>query len=573
MRVSVSIIAALAAFDLAVAVSDGCRCFPGDDCWPGETAWSSFNATVGGRLIRTVPIGHVCHDPDYDEAACEAVKAEWVHTDIHIESSHSVMTPFAANASCDPMAPRELPCVIGTYVQYSVAVNSAEDISKTIQFANEKNIRLVIRNTGHDYLGKSTGAGALAIWTRNLKDVEKLEWSDAEYEGPAVKMGAGMLASEVAGFTDQEGLVVVSGNCPSVGLAGGFLQGGGHGPLGNRFGMAADNALEFEVVDGTGKLVTANRDEHSDLFWALRGGGAGTYGVVVSATVKAFPDMPVSFGTLMFAAAGLAKDVYYGACEAFYEILPALVDAGCVPIFLFTPDAFMLQELIGPDVTPEQMEELLKPFLTKLDKDEIQYMKEITHYEKYRDFQKEALAPMLKNQANFIMGSSWLISRTVVTTQAKEYFETVRNIVNKGAIVQQLGFNFEKKAQSDIDNAVLPGWRDTLIHAVVAVPYSYAASVEENKEVFAALKDQYVMKLAALSPETGAYGNEASPFHENWKRDYYGIHYDRLNAIKDKYDPDHTFYAVAAVGNDYWVEKPDKRICKAKPSAPVKDEL
>jgi len=59
-----------------------CRCFPGDACWPTEETWTSFNASVNGNLIRTVPIGSVCHDPHYDEKACEAVKAKWRDTDI-----------------------------------------------------------------------------------------------------------------------------------------------------------------------------------------------------------------------------------------------------------------------------------------------------------------------------------------------------------------------------------------------------------------------------------------------------------------------------------------------------------
>lgn len=84
------------------------------------------------------------------------------------------MAPFFANASCDPFTERDARCEHGSYVTYAVDVRSAEDVASTLKFAKSKNIRIVIRNTGHDWNGKSTGAGALAIWTHNLKDIKVL---------------------------------------------------------------------------------------------------------------------------------------------------------------------------------------------------------------------------------------------------------------------------------------------------------------------------------------------------------------------------------------------------------------
>ena len=57
-----------------------CRCLPGDACWPSSATWNKLNATVGGRLVATVPIGSPCHDPTYDEAACTALQNEWTST-------------------------------------------------------------------------------------------------------------------------------------------------------------------------------------------------------------------------------------------------------------------------------------------------------------------------------------------------------------------------------------------------------------------------------------------------------------------------------------------------------------
>jgi len=204
-----------------------CRCFPGDACWPEKADWDAFNTTLGGKLIATKPIASVCHeDPfaPYDAQACADLQAVWDFPATHYKTSSSVMAPFFANQSCDPFLPKEAQCVIGTYVQYAVNAASASDYQSTIAFTKENNLRLVIRNTGHDYLGKSTGAGAVAIWTHNLKDIQVLDYQSPSYTGKALKMGAGVQAFEAQAAAHAEGLVVVGGNCESVGIAGGYTQ-------------------------------------------------------------------------------------------------------------------------------------------------------------------------------------------------------------------------------------------------------------------------------------------------------------------------------------------------------------
>lgn len=243
------------------------------------------------------------------------------------------MAPFFANRSCDPFTERSARCVLGTYVQYTVNVSSAADIVDGITFANDRNIRLVIRTTGHDYNGKSTGAGALGLWMQNLKDIEFKDWSDRHYTGKAIKMGAGVLGSEAYKAADAEGLQVLGGECPTVAIPGGYSQGGGHSALSGRHGLAADQTLEFEVVTGTGQYLVANREINTDLYWALSGGGGGTYGVVLSLTSKAHPDTPVSGANLTFASEGVSQDAYYKAISTFHSSLPKSVDAGVMTVW------------------------------------------------------------------------------------------------------------------------------------------------------------------------------------------------------------------------------------------------
>ena len=94
------------------------------------------------------------------------------------------MQSFFTNGTCDPFHAVSKPCTLGTMVNYAVNVSKPEHVTETIHFVKKHNIRLVIRNTGHDYYGGSTGAGAVAIWTHNLKDMEMLpNYKSAAYSG------------------------------------------------------------------------------------------------------------------------------------------------------------------------------------------------------------------------------------------------------------------------------------------------------------------------------------------------------------------------------------------------------
>jgi FAD/FMN-containing dehydrogenase len=285
------------------------------------------------------------------------------------------MAPFFANASCDPFTTPDTQCTLGTYVQYAVNASCVQDYQKTLDFAQEKNIRLVIRNTGHDYLGKSTGAGAIALWTHNIKDIEIVEYKSGNYEGPAMKTGAGVQGFEAQNAAHKQGLLVVTGNCPTVGIAGGYTQGGGHSPLSSKFGLAADQVLEWEVVTGEGKFMVASPSENPDLYWALSGGGGGTYAAVLSMTVKAYPDLPTAGGNLTFTTEGISQEAFYDAVQLFLTTLPNLVDAGVVPIWLVVPGLFLVQPIIAPGMTKDELQSLLEPTLARLKESGISHCK------------------------------------------------------------------------------------------------------------------------------------------------------------------------------------------------------
>jgi FAD/FMN-containing dehydrogenase len=100
-----------------------------------------------------------------------------------------------------------------------------------------------------------------------------LDYKSPHYTGKAVKVGAGVSIYEISQALKQQGLLAVVGNAPTVGVAGGYTQGAGHGIIASKHGLAADQVLEWEVVTADGELVTATPYQNQDLYWALSGGG------------------------------------------------------------------------------------------------------------------------------------------------------------------------------------------------------------------------------------------------------------------------------------------------------------
>lgn len=145
--------ALLSSGNAATVSNTTCRCAPTDSCWPSAKDWAVLNNTVGGRLIKTVPLGSACHDPTYDEKECKRIQDAWDSPALHFNSASSVMSSqfaYLANNSCDPFGPRQTPCGIGAYAQYAVNVTKADHIAAALKFAQDRKIRVTVKNTGHE---------------------------------------------------------------------------------------------------------------------------------------------------------------------------------------------------------------------------------------------------------------------------------------------------------------------------------------------------------------------------------------------------------------------------------------
>jgi hypothetical protein len=101
---------------------------------------------------------------------------------------------------------------VGGYPEYTVNATTVAHIQLAVKFAGERNLRLVIKNTGHDFGAKSTGMGALSIWTHHLKDWKFYDkYVTKSYSGPAFKLGAGIQAFEAYRYAKDHNVTIVSG--------------------------------------------------------------------------------------------------------------------------------------------------------------------------------------------------------------------------------------------------------------------------------------------------------------------------------------------------------------------------
>ncbi|KAL7955556.1 hypothetical protein V8C34DRAFT_316365 [Trichoderma compactum] len=104
-------------------------------------------------------------------------------------------------------------------------------------------------------------------------------------------IGAGVNAAQAIGFFSKHGMSVTTGACPTVGIAGGFGLGGGHGPLAPTHSLMVDQAVEFDVVTTDGVFRTINECNEPDLFWAMRGGGGSSFAVLVNYKFQLHPQV------------------------------------------------------------------------------------------------------------------------------------------------------------------------------------------------------------------------------------------------------------------------------------------
>jgi len=473
---------------------------------------------------------------------------------------------------------------------YAVAVETSADIAAAVRFARDRGLRLAVKGTGHDYLGRSRAAGSLMIWTHAMREVTVHDdfvpaGSPAGEAGvPAITVGAGTRWLEAYQALLPHGRYVQGGGCVSVGAAGGFIQGGGFGSLSRRYGTAAGNMLEAEVVLASGEIVTANAIQHPDLFWALRGGGGGTFGVVSTLTLRTYP-APQTLSRVSGTITASSDADFRRLLSRLARVLPALCDDHWGEHVAFACTNVAEFGLLAADLPDEQLQALWAPFLDWVTGQPDAYRCDVSaRTMPFLIWDHEArsqLAPdsichddrpgappgrFWNAQNQFEVSwylhayqSHWLPRRLLDTpgTLADTLFRASR----PWGI--QLDFN---KALSGAAASALDRDRATAINPAVfdAAALAQCVSWEQyaypgvpghqpDPELAEAGKQavtQVMDIIRAVAPDAGSYVNETDYHQPDWQHSFWGSNYPRLLEIKHTYDPGNLFRVHHGVGSE-----------------------
>ncbi|KAF2257823.1 FAD binding domain protein [Lojkania enalia] len=557
---------------LASASSIDCKCTPIDFCWPSQKEWSTFNDTISGHLIRSVPPASVCYpsQPNFNEERCAFVRSQWFNSTWHAEDPISIDYPIWANNSCNPIYPNGTSvtgdsnagkngCSIGNYPAYAVNATTVEQVRSAFKWAGRKNIRVVVKGTGHSYAGRSTGFGSLSIWTHNfrgIKYVESFKPSSCPIDRPlnAVHVAAGHTGFEVQAELSKINRIIVTGANPDVGVVG-WITAGGHGWLSTAYGMGADNLLEATIVTPDGKVLLANPCKNSDIFFATRGGGGGTYGVVTEVVLKTFPSPKTT--QHIFKLTSLSPNItteFWDLMGFIHAEMPRLKIGGMQGYYyMIGPPAFPTLSLFWGfflyDKPNGIVKALMSPIEEMLKKQAhlFAYTSDITHSNTFWDAWSQT------TNEEVASGGSAYGSRLLSEESLSDINATAR-------LFAEIGPNpLESNVMS-----MNPSWRKTLSHFIVAEAWPDGIAAEIVKSVYQDITFKKIEPLRKFSPDTGAYFNEVDSNEPNWQKSFFGKNYDRLRKIKQKYDPGNILWCNKCVGSEALVEQENGRLCKSR---------
>ncbi|KAK4159965.1 6-hydroxy-D-nicotine oxidase [Cladorrhinum sp. PSN259] len=555
-----------------------CKCYPGDRCWPSNNEWAALNRTVGGRLVSAIPPGAVCYDsfegiPTRDPAKCAQVASQWTNASWTADQATIPMTPLWSNNTCPPSTASGPPagcpntCTIGWLSQYAILATKADDIVAGVNFARTKNLRLIIRNTGHDFMGRSAGYGALVINTHRLNSIQLSNTCTLcdNHTGGVAKIGAGVMMKDIYAQAWARNLDVLGGECPTVGIAGGFYGGGGQGPLSGYYGVGSDHAISFDVVLATGKKVIANSKTNSDLFWALKGGGMGTFAVVTSVTLKTYPVVPVT--GMNFTITDSNPDKFWEGIRIWYTATPSYTAADMY-VWYSMAEGGLQATFVAPNRNLAQFNAVIAPLLANLTAANITFTTTTPKtYPKFGDLYSELWETTHWGSGFGTLWGGRQVSQTDVKKRGSDIVAAYRAMSNKypgqvlfGGHLVNPG-NRIKDPQGKL-SAVHPVWRDTAdIQVFLYIPPP-CMSAEQRAEHERRVTVELGGLLRAVTPTSGVYSNEGDSNEPNWQNAFWGSVYPKVLAIKRKYDPNDVFWSKQSTGSERWALQNNLKLCK-----------
>ncbi|KAI0298128.1 hypothetical protein B0F90DRAFT_1669171 [Multifurca ochricompacta] len=550
---------------------------------------STFNASIGGKLHNERPTGAPCYptDPAYDPAACDTITKnyqddQWREDLFGNFEQINWETCTSSDACLVPPNSNTSTCGQGSVPSYSVHATSSEEVVKYVKFATTHNLRMVIKNTGHDYLGRSSGKGGFALWTHGMQGISRNEafvpagcpvksqnvstaspydattftsqeaFSISVSPQDAVTIAAGAQWSTVYQYAEDNNIIIVGGDSKNVGAAGGWIQGGGHSVLSPAYGLGVDNLLQTTIVTADGVERTINQCQDPISFGkseAIRGGGPGTWGILTSVTYKARPAVP--FAWVSISSSSATVDDNYSIVQKYIEHAPVWSDLGGGSFINIFPKAVAFLGVV-PNVTSVQAKQSFANVEAALPPDS-----SISYFDapSFLSFFKETFA--INNEIvgiNFLLASR-LIPRTYFETDAAGLASAIRKgqtFLGASADVQQIQILADSPAPKFQDNmtSVTPAWYDSLWHVIYTTAWENNATIEEQQELVKGIHDG-AQVLRDYVPESGAYLNEADVFEPNYEVSFWSAaNAARLKEIKAKYDPRNVFQVWKGIGWD-----------------------
>ncbi|KAF4631880.1 hypothetical protein G7Y89_g6242 [Cudoniella acicularis] len=545
----------------SAATDPGYNCQPGQQCWPSWQEWQQLNQTIDGHLFQTIPLGAPCYKNSkyYDAAVCEAVENNYNNSITRGSNYGQTYWPNweacggsgCSLVSLDPDETMYNTCSLGRLATYYVDVRNASHISATLLFAQAHNIRISIKNTGHDFFGRSSVPKSLAIWTHNLDNLNFYQNFTA-FNCPSAnglnvgEMGAGVVAGDAYRFFNSHGMDVTGGYEQSVGIAGGFGQGGGLGEYTTTYGLMVDNAVEFEVVTADGEVRIINECNDPDLFWAMRGGGGGTYAVLTKYRVQVYPSVPIH--TYTFEANFTGNSTTQN--KALREILMAHANhqiewstqlvTGSVDYY---PNKVAFDIVLPYNDNGSKLKAATASFaqfvsnISDISVAENSY----ASYATYADYLSITAADARKTEPAgiFSLLASRLMPRSLFTTPETtkelvdgviEGIEKARSLLNLTATQVVLESPLSNP-DTDKKTSAHPAWRDALWHVIHVGEWEEPLSPSALESATTGFLEM-LEPLKKLSPGGGAYFNEAHYGEVEWEETFFGGNYGRLVEVK-----------------------------------------
>ncbi|KAI1115881.1 FAD-binding domain-containing protein [Nemania sp. NC0429] len=536
-----------------------------------DQVWTSLLKQLNGNLYSVEPLPRPCfsnfngQNVTVDGTQCSQIQSSWLNATFRTSTyagyfhSHGDNCLSDAAESCaldlqNPTGQVTGQCRAINLAQKYIEVTGPKDVQEAFKFAQKNKMALSIKSSGHDYMSRSGGRETLALWTRNLKGAEfhsafRPKGSHAK-PVMAVTLGSGINSNEATAFANMHNATVLSGSSGTVSVAGGWSLFGGHSVLSPKYGLGVDRVLEINVVTPDGVVRTCNSVQNKDLFWALRGAGGGAFGVVLNATIKAEPSVPVTFAIIAFAP---TQETQADFLKLLIDNTPKWSSQGWGGIM--SP---MSMTMIGPHINQATAQKNLAPavnFVKRLNGTII-----FKEYKTYYDFFEENIAVDAGD-----IGQGALVSFRVLPKRFHETNAGKRNLhsflttqVKKGLTPTLF---LTTPAQYDYvegSTSVNPVWRDSYWDIGFTQTYGWNATDDARRDVATTIQ-QFSADAIELAPDGAAYPNEADPWTKDWQKQFWGKNYARLAAIKAKYDPHGLLHCWKCVGFENTMMQQDTR--------------